>query len=300
MWLASTIVSLFIHWISASYIQLLSIGLFVFCKQPVCLLFHPCAYLDQTFNSTVTLSCLKTWLFLWTTPCPTHPPTCHYPPSRCGSKINNFIFFLSLDFTMWKCFIGVVKNNEDKAGLCGGRNAFLTHVNEWCLTFHSSRPWMAALTWLFSLLITALCLFTMDIVIYLHQLRGGSLCHSRIVFGDILEIWDQIWIFLLLTCLHQPNVTWDRLSSGTFEQRVAENGWLKVTAVNSVVSLGIYSSHNLIIYVFWVFSDKFTRMIDLCAYANTLIKFPGKEGSEKLVCKRRTRRRKANIISIYR
>lgn len=57
MWLASTIVSLFIHWISASYIQLLSIGLFVFCKQPVCLLFHPRAYLDQTFNSTVTLSC---------------------------------------------------------------------------------------------------------------------------------------------------------------------------------------------------------------------------------------------------
>jgi len=41
---------------------------------------------------------------------------------------------------MPKCFIGVVGNNEDKAGLCGGRNAFLTRVNEWSLTFHSSRP----------------------------------------------------------------------------------------------------------------------------------------------------------------
>lgn len=55
IWLPSTIVPLFIHWINASYIQLLSIGLFVFCKQLVCLLFHPRAYHDQTFNSTMTL-----------------------------------------------------------------------------------------------------------------------------------------------------------------------------------------------------------------------------------------------------
>lgn len=137
IWLPFTIVPLFIHWINASYIQLLSIGLFVFCNQLVCLLFHPHAYLDQTFNSTMTLSPLKTWLFF----AKFTPPSIPFLPSICGSKISHFnFFFLSFLHRMWKCFIGVAKNNEDKTGLCGGRNAFLTHVNEWCLTFHSSRP----------------------------------------------------------------------------------------------------------------------------------------------------------------
>lgn len=53
--LPSTIVRLFIHEINASHIELLSIGLCVFSKQRVCLLFHTCAYRDQTFNSTMTL-----------------------------------------------------------------------------------------------------------------------------------------------------------------------------------------------------------------------------------------------------
>lgn len=47
--------------------------------------------------------------------------------------------------------------------------------------------WMAALTRLFSLLITALCLFTMDIVIYLHQLRGGVQHYKDSVIGDFFS-----------------------------------------------------------------------------------------------------------------
>lgn len=45
----------FAHWIKAHHVELLSGGLFAFCKRLVCLLFHCRAYLDQTFNSAVTL-----------------------------------------------------------------------------------------------------------------------------------------------------------------------------------------------------------------------------------------------------
>lgn len=120
--------------INASYIQLLSIGLFVFSKQFVCLLFHPQCFLNQSWNSTVTLYISSRFgCFTKFT-----PSTTFEFRSICGSTFS--CQKISFCFRMWKCFIGVVKNNEDKAGLCGGRNAFLTHVNEWRLTFHSSRP----------------------------------------------------------------------------------------------------------------------------------------------------------------
>lgn len=51
--------------------------------------------------------------------------------------------------------------------------------------------WMAALTRLFSLLITALCLFTMDIVIYLYQLRGGVQQYKDSIIGDFF--WYYHW-----------------------------------------------------------------------------------------------------------
>lgn len=104
IWLPSTIVPLFIHWINASYIQLLSIGLFVFCKQLVCLLFHPLAYHDQTFNSTTTLYLFQRLtvflgvFFLQSSP---HPlPLLHliFLPYLWGEKlaISFFSFFFCL------------------------------------------------------------------------------------------------------------------------------------------------------------------------------------------------------------
>lgn len=184
IWLPSTIVPLFIHWISASYIQLLSIGLFVFCKQLVCLLFHSIPLLIMTKLSTLP------WLFISRLFCEVPPPPLRRrPPSHfsaciCGSKISNFIFFV------------VSLQNVEVFYWCGekqwaqGRALWwqkcIFNPCEWMaphIPQQQALYWMAALTRLFSLLITALCLFTMDIVIYLHQVRGGSplytLCHRR-------------------------------------------------------------------------------------------------------------------------
>lgn len=92
-------------------------GLFVFCKQLVCLRLRPRAYLDQTFKlQRDSLS-----------PLTVSPLPSHSPPLPLGVILAisfSFLFLCLLPFRMWKCFIGVVENNEDKAGLCGGRNAF--------------------------------------------------------------------------------------------------------------------------------------------------------------------------------
>lgn len=173
IWLPSTIVPLFIHCINAAYIWLLSIGLFVFCKQLVCLLFHPRAYHDQTFNSTTdSLSLPKTWLFCKVPPPLLLPP----PPSICRSKISKFIFLVfSLQNVEVFYWCGEKQWGQGRA-LWWQKCIF--NPCEWMaphIPQQQALYWMAALTRLFSLLITALCLFTMDIVIYLHQLRGGGL-----------------------------------------------------------------------------------------------------------------------------
>lgn len=162
----------FTHRVKAHHVELLSGGLFAFCKLLVCLLFHRRAYLDQTFNSAVTLVSSKDLPAFVLLSIP------FFFPQSVGVKwvASFFIYFFCLFLSeLGKCFIGLVINNEDKAGLCGGRNAFLTHVNEWSphIPQQQALCWMAALTRLFSLLITGLCLLTMDTVIYLHHLRGG-------------------------------------------------------------------------------------------------------------------------------
>lgn len=85
-----------------------------------------------------------------------------------------FFFGACSPFRTGKCFIGVVKNNEDKAGLCGGRNAFF-NACEWMaphIPQQQALCWMAALTRLFSLLTAALCLLATDRIIYLPNERG--------------------------------------------------------------------------------------------------------------------------------
>lgn len=185
----------FSHWVKAHHVELLSGALFAFCKLLVCLLFHRHSYLDQTFNSAVTLvssNDLPAFVLL---------SIPFFFAQSVGVKwVASFFYFGLFLSELGKCFIGLVINNEDKAGLCGGRNAFLTHVNEWSphIPQQQALRWMAALTRLFSLLITGLCLLTMDTVIYLHRLRGGSLqslCHRCVFFFSFnkgnLSGWDM-------------------------------------------------------------------------------------------------------------
>lgn len=150
-----------------SYIPLLSIGLFVFC-----VLTFPSAasYLDQTSSSSAA-------------PCPFIKALANFTPSALhfnfphGSEISGWVilfFGACSPFRTGKCFIGVLKNNEDKAGLCGGRNAFF-NACEWMaphIPQQQALRWMAALTRLFSLLTTALCLLATDRIIYLPDERG--------------------------------------------------------------------------------------------------------------------------------
>lgn len=172
IWLPSTIVPLFMHWINASYIQLLSIGLFVFCKRPVCLLFHPLLI-------AIKLSTLPrlfiSWLFCEVNPPPPRRLPSHFSPCICGSKISNFIFFVFSPQNVEVFYWCGEKQWAQGTALWWQKCIF--NPCEWMephIPQQQALCWMAALTRLFSLLITALCLFTMDIVIYLHQLRGGS------------------------------------------------------------------------------------------------------------------------------
>lgn len=116
-----------------------------FVNRTVCLLWAACVL---TFPSPYlswsnfqlnhdSLSLPKTWLFGKVHP---PPPRISFSLFVCGSKITNLIFVLLVHPECGSVLLVWQKNNEDKAGLCGDRNAFLTHVNEWRLTFHSSRP----------------------------------------------------------------------------------------------------------------------------------------------------------------
>lgn len=127
---------LFTHWMNVVRASLAaSRPVYLFRKCLVCLLFHRrSAYLDQTFNSTTT---------------PVSLPTKgrNLPLGIFVSFIYfPVVVFSSLSFPAWNCASVLLaqwkkqNNNEDKAGLCGSRNAFLTHANEWSPTFHSSRP----------------------------------------------------------------------------------------------------------------------------------------------------------------
>lgn len=188
IWLPFTIVPLFIHWINASYIQLLSIGLFVFCNQLVCLLFHPHAYLDQTFNSTMTLSPLKTWLFF----AKFTPPPSHFFPLSVGVKLVISIFFFVFSPQNVEVFYWCGEKQWGQGRALWWQKCIF-NACEWMaphIPQQQALHWMAALTRLFSLLITALCLLTMDIVIYLHQLRGGHYKDSAIAEF----FWKYHWV----------------------------------------------------------------------------------------------------------
>lgn len=138
VWLPSTTACLCINWRSAAYIFSRTASL----SHAVYALSFPSLCLSRSNSQPY----LDTFFLI----CKVHPAPNSSPPVlpvSVGVKlaISFFFFFfwsggLYCPFRVWKCFIGVARNNEDKAGLCGGRNAFLTHVNEWRLTFHSSRP----------------------------------------------------------------------------------------------------------------------------------------------------------------
>lgn len=142
----------------------------------VCLLFRPLTYHDQTFNSTTTLCLFQSLDFSFFFCCKVHPaPHLFFFSCICRSKISNFIFFVlspqNVEVFYW---CGQKQWGQGRA-LWWQKCIF--NPCEWMaphIPQQQALYWMAALTRLFSLLITALCLFTMDIVIYLHQLREGG------------------------------------------------------------------------------------------------------------------------------
>ena len=163
---------------------LLSIGLFVCCKLPVCLLFRPRAYRNQTFNSTATLYLVpKTRLFCKkkftppASPSPHPTPNPHHPtpvPASVGAKLA-ISFFLSCPLQNVEVFYWCGEKQWGQGRALWWQKCIFNPC-EWMVPHIPQQQalyWMAALTRLFSLLITALCLFTMDIVIYLHQLSEG-------------------------------------------------------------------------------------------------------------------------------
>lgn len=153
--LPSTIVCLLE--INGAHIWLLSIGLFVLC-----------AYFSILGLIMIKLSTLirhnalsppNSWLFFFLNQNFASLPSLPLLLFPLRVKLAVYLFiFLRRVFSMWKCFIGVCWNNEDKARLCGGRNAFLTRVDEWRLTFLSSRPFLLNGSTNFAVFITHYCL----------------------------------------------------------------------------------------------------------------------------------------------
>ena len=191
--LPSTIVPLFIRWINAAYIGLLSIGLFVCCKPPCVLTFpSPCLSrsnfqlhhdsLSRPKDSTVLQKKKKKQP-------PPHPPLSpplpppppkHQtpfpppPPVFVGVKLA-ISFFLSCPLQNVEVFYWRGEKQWGQGRALWWQKCIFNPC-EWMVPHIPQQQalyWMAALTRLFSLLITALCLFTTDIVIYLHQLSGG-------------------------------------------------------------------------------------------------------------------------------
>lgn len=174
-----TIVCFFVRWITAAHVRLPSIGLFVFSAYLVCsLLFHPLAYPDQTFKSAATLYLFQRLDFLYyffffflhtlsKSPLPSF--SC-----ICGSKISNFIFFFVSSLYYVEVFYWCGEKQWGQGRALWWQKCIFNPC-EWMaphIPQQQALCWMAALTRLFSLLITALCLFTTDIVIYLQRLRG--------------------------------------------------------------------------------------------------------------------------------
>lgn len=122
-------------------------------------------------------------------------PSIPFSSHICGSKIRNLIKFYFLSFSL---------HNVEVFYWCGekqwgqGRALWwqkcIFNACEWMsphIPQQQALHWMAAVTWLFSLLITALCLLTMDRVIFLPQMGGGSLPWQIVFFKEILLTW--IW-----------------------------------------------------------------------------------------------------------
>lgn len=151
---------------------LLSIAVFVFCvvlvSSSMCLSWSNILLWHNSLSPPkICFTCLPLFFLLLLFLC----------SHICGCKISKFIFFPS--------FLSSFQNVE-VFSWCGekqwgqGRALWwqkcIFNPCEWMVPHipqHQALDWMAALTRLFSLLITALCLFTMDLVIYLYLLILG-------------------------------------------------------------------------------------------------------------------------------
>lgn len=120
-----------------SYVPLLSIGLFVSRKRLVCLLLRPPPLISIKLPAPVRLSApLKDSLI--------SPPPPSILISLMGVKLAVGLFLLFwvrvLPTERESVLLAWPTTMRTRLGFVVAEMHFLTHVNEWRLTFHSSRP----------------------------------------------------------------------------------------------------------------------------------------------------------------
>lgn len=156
--------------------------------------FHPCAYQDQTLSHTLTFYLTQTLFFLI---CKVHPAPNSSPPVlpvSVGVKLAIKFFFLEWGFVLSLQSVEVFYWCGEKQwgqGRALWWQKCIFNPCEWMaphIPQQQALYWMAALTRLFSLLITALCLFTMYRVIYLHHTGGGLNTIQALVYSRFSEL----------------------------------------------------------------------------------------------------------------
>lgn len=137
----------------------------------------------QLYHDSLSLHCFARFEPLYPLPV----PSCkQFFTCICRSKISNFIFFVFSPQNVEVFYWCGEKQWAQGRALWWQKCIF--NPCEWMaphIPQQQALYWMAALTRLFSLLITALCLFTMDIVIYLHQLSSGGCSAAQALSGEI-------------------------------------------------------------------------------------------------------------------